>query len=225
MIQTDMHLKARAHLASTILATTGLTELAATANGYTRADDGSFLDDGFVPGFEITPVGFPQNPIDIVKFVTDDELVTEKGHTARTADDNRSLTAKPPRAMRYGARKPEDIAVTVPYWWERWLGGPSRGVTSFARDAMRTRTQCLYEVNVFGRVNDEDLVVQRSADAIGRRFGPSTEIVLPSGYVMTVPATPLAAIGQVGRDPKDGRPRMQVTITLRATHLLVPAAS
>src|SRR5205085_1547728 len=111
MNQRPMSLAARAHLMSTIIATTGLMTLSSTAKGYARADGGSFLDDGFVPGLEITPAGFSANEVDVVTHVTALQLSTLGSHPVQVAAADRSLIAKPPRAMRFGARKPTDVDV------------------------------------------------------------------------------------------------------------------
>ena len=49
-------------LLSTVVATTGAIALSATASGYHRAA-GSFLDDQFAIGMEITPSGFGANAV------------------------------------------------------------------------------------------------------------------------------------------------------------------
>ncbi len=223
---TPMQLAARAHLLETVIATTGSTTLAATANGYTRAA-GSFIADGFVPGLEIEREGFSSNVIDIITWVSDDgdEIRTANSHAVQVAGAGRSLIAIPPRAIHYGARKPTDVDVAVPYWHERWLGGPSRSRSTFFRGApLRTTTDALYEINLYGRVNDEDIAVTRPADAIFGHFNPSsTALDIGTGEAMTVRTSPLPMIGQPGRDA-DGRPTIQVTISLRATYMLEPAS-
>lgn len=227
MKHTPMSLGARAHLLETVIATTGSTNLAATAQGYTRAA-GSFIADGFAPGLEIMREGFSSAVIDIVDWISDDgdELRTVNAHAVQAAAAARTLIAIPPRAMRFGARKPTDVAVDRPYWHDRWLGGPSRSRSTFFRDGpIRITTDPLYEVNLYGRVNDEDLAVQVAADAIGRQFHPATTFIDIGGdEAMTVRTSPLPMIGQPGRDA-DGRPTIQVTISLRATYMQQPAAS
>jgi hypothetical protein len=55
-----MQLALRDWAKTLVVATTGVLALAATASGYTRTT-GSFVDDGFWPGMEITPAGFIAN--------------------------------------------------------------------------------------------------------------------------------------------------------------------
>lgn len=220
-IQTEMWLAARRHLLACVLATTGSATFEKTTIGYKRTvmdeDNEGFLVDGFVPGMEITPDEFTANPIDIVTGVTATELLTLNTHSAEGSDSDRSLVAKPPRFIQYGTR-----AVDVPpdrgYWAERWLGGPTRGLTTFSRGNMLVQTEPLYQVTVFGRIIDDDLVVTRSADSIARHFGSGTALAVGDRF-MDVPQTPLAAIGPIGRTD-DGRPAQTVTIALRLFHRL-----
>lgn len=216
-VQANMTLAARAHLLATVIATTGETEIAATANGYVR-HGGSFLEDGFVPGLEITPVGFPTNPVDVITHISADgtELRTANAHPVVAAGD-RTIRALAPRQFQRGTKK-VDFAVDRPYWRDRMLGGPSLGRTSFSRGNRRTSTEPLYEITVCGRVVDEDLVAQVMADAIADHFGSGTSLaVLGAAEHMTLQATPLAPIGPLGRND-EGRPTVVVTIPLRLFH-------
>lgn len=217
-VQTNMTLAARAHLLAIVIATTGETEIAATANGYVR-HGGSFHEDGFVPGLEITPVGFPVNPVDVVTWISEDgtELRTLNAHAAVASDEERTIKAVVPRQFQRGTKK-LDMDVHKPYWKDRMLGGPSLGRTSFSRGNRRTVTEPLYEITVCGRAVDDDLVAQVVADAIADHFGSGTALaVTGSDEAMTLQGTPLAPIGPIGRTD-DGRPQVVVTIPLRLFH-------
>lgn len=86
----------RARLLATVVATTGVMTLSATATGYARAA-GSFLDDGFAPGMEVTPVGFPTNPVDVITAVTALTITTRTPRPAATSAASRSLAVALPR--------------------------------------------------------------------------------------------------------------------------------
>lgn len=91
----------QSHVLATLLATTGVIALSATASGYARAT-GSFVDDGFVIGMEVTPVGFDANVVDVVTEVSALELRTATPHAAEGAASGRLLAAWLPRRRAFG---------------------------------------------------------------------------------------------------------------------------
>ena len=65
----ELKLALRSRLLSAQIVTTGSVTLTPTGTGFTRVT-GDFLADGFVPGMEVTPSGFTDNSIGVIKTVT-----------------------------------------------------------------------------------------------------------------------------------------------------------
>jgi hypothetical protein len=78
-------------------AETDVTSIAATTTGYTRAT-GSFVDDGFVVGMQITPSGFSANTVTTVEVVAALTLTTS-ARTAEAAEGGRDLIGVGPFAL------------------------------------------------------------------------------------------------------------------------------
>jgi hypothetical protein len=82
---TAATLALRARAIATTLASTSGVDLTATTTGYTRADAGSFLTDGFRSGMEVTPAGFSANAVDVITEVTASTITTKTAHAAQSS--------------------------------------------------------------------------------------------------------------------------------------------
>lgn len=112
--------------------------LAVTATGFTRADGGSFIDDGFIDGAELTSSGFAtssNNGLSYIRGVADSTLVVEQ--IAVLIDDAPAGVTLAPEAAGAAAslavRMPQSEDLSrgfkatpgVPWWRLTMLRGPS----------------------------------------------------------------------------------------------------
>lgn len=166
------HLALRAHAFACVIATTGTTTLEATATGYQRAA-GSFLTDGFAPGMEATPVGFPQTSVGVITAVTALTMSIKGGRTVAASTGARALTAYLPRLRGY-----ENVAITPvadePYVTEEYLPGGANLETLGANAEMEVRPS--YILTLFAPQNTGIGALRRSLDALRERFAPKTAI-------------------------------------------------
>lgn len=91
MIDTKaLRLAMRNRALTLVVATTGSTSLASTANGFSRSA-GSFVDEHFEIGMEVTPTGFTDNTPGIVEYISATDLYIKGGRSAQASGSGRSL--------------------------------------------------------------------------------------------------------------------------------------
>lgn len=183
MIRHDLvRLACRDRLTGLSVATTGTTTLAATTAGYTRSA-GSFLDDGFAVGMEVTPTGFPQTATGVITGLTATLMEIKDGRTAASAAGSRSLAALLPTMRGW-----ENVRVSpvpgVPYVTEQYLPGEARKRGLGERGFLEVTA--LYVVQCWGPVGTDATALARLADAIVARFPATLPLALATGDTAVV---------------------------------------
>jgi hypothetical protein len=206
---TDVLLAVRNVLLTFAGPTTGSTTLAATATGYSRAS-GSFVDDGFVIGMEITPSGFSTNTVDVLTGVTALTLTTKNARSVETSASGRTISVALPSARSW-----ENVALTptagVPYITEEYVPGPSEKISMGPLG--ETEALPLYVVKVFVPSNTGRAAASKYADALLNLFASGTGIGV-SGATVHVRSDPGPFAGQLIQTD-DGWAVVPVTIPLR----------
>ena len=166
-----------------VIATTGLITLEATAKGYKRTT-GSFLDDGFVPGMEITPAGFAQNPVDVIDAVTATAITTRKAHGAASAAANRSLTVGLPSVCVWedtseldNIGNPTNRIVGLHYLTEEFVPGGGGMVTSPQQEGMEEEA-LLYVLTWYGVAGYAGGALRTCVDALKERYAIGTTLAV-----------------------------------------------
>lgn len=169
-----VRLALRAHLRDLEVCTTGSTTLAATSAGYTRAS-GSFLDDGFRPGMEVTPSGFTASTVGTVLTVSALAMTIRGGRTVESSASGRSLTVGLPATQVWENTETEREA-GVPYVAEQFLPGASKkvGLGSFGE----VETLPLYIVQVYVPQDSRTEAADAYAGAILEHFAPETSLTV-----------------------------------------------
>lgn len=179
--EVAIQLALRSKLATLTVATTGTTTLAATTSGYTRAA-GSFLDDGFAVGMEVTPTGFTSNTPRVITAVSALSMTVNATLTAQAAAGGRSLTVGLPsqRAWENVAFQP---TAGVPWVREEFLPGPTQQVTIGPGGDLEVTPMYAIHVNV---KDDTGLTAKRYVQALRVLFAPRTQIPLSNGDTIRV---------------------------------------
>lgn len=172
----DLHLAVRAHALACVVATTGSATLAATATGYTRLA-GSFLDDGFAAGMEVTPSGFTQAATGVIEAVTALSMTIKDGRTAQASAAGRTLVANLPSARLY-----ENVPLTPvphePYLVESYLpGGLTKATLGLRGELEATPT---YVLQLYAPPATGIGAIRRTLDALAAHFAPGTAIAVGS---------------------------------------------
>lgn len=123
MDEDAVHLALRARAYGLSVRTTGVTDLAQTATGFTRSA-GSFETDGFLVGMEITPSGFPSNVVGSVYSVTPGEIKVTGVRAVVAEAPGRSLTVGLPGMQSWEGIKITPVTGTH-YLVEEFAPGPS----------------------------------------------------------------------------------------------------
>jgi hypothetical protein len=177
MKHEDIQAACRALLDTLMVATTGAIAMAATATGYTRTT-GSFLDDGFAAGMEITPSGFTSNPVDTIKLVSATVITTVSARSAQASGAGRTLSVlRPSRVLE------ENEALEAepfhPYLEEQYLPGPSALPTIGPNGIATLEPQ--YSPRIFVPKGWGKTAAVRYADATLALFPMKLRITLPTG--------------------------------------------
>lgn len=178
-----LRLALRARARALVVCTTGVTTLAATAVGYTRAA-GSFLADGFYPGMELAPVGFVDTTRAVVRDVAAQLLTIDGGRTAEAADTGRSLAVGLPELVRWSGRR---LATSAgrPYVEEELVPGTAQQIT-LTGSAGQTEHTGLYLLRWYGLAGAGDEAINAALDALLVCYPPSSADVLPNGDVCRI---------------------------------------
>ena len=205
----------RALATSLSVATTGVTTLAATATGYTRAA-GSFTADGFAVGMEVVPSGFAANTPGVVTEVTALSLAVDGGRSAEAAAPGRMLVVGLP-ALR--AWENIDFEPELERWYveEDYVPGPVRTMTVGERGVIEGDPQ--YVLKLYAPQGRGVTALYGLADGLLRVFAPHTALPLPSGDELRVRGNPAPYRGQLVA--REGRALVVVTVPLRVRTLNV----
>jgi len=176
----------RARLLTLSVSTTGSVTLSATTTGYARTT-GSFLDEQFAVGMEITPAGFTANTVDVLTGVTALTLTTKNARAAETAASGRSISVGLP-ALRAWENLDFEPTTGRPFVEEDYLPGPAAQVTLGPLGQIETLPQ--YVVKFYGLRNTGTGALYRMADAALALFAPRTGLTLSTGDVVTVQTNP-----------------------------------
>jgi hypothetical protein len=207
-----LRLAFRARASSLVVATTGVTTLAATATGYTRTA-GSFLTDGFLVGQDVTPSGFPQTDVGVITAVSALSLTIAGGRTVAAAMSGRSLVSGLPTMRAW-----QNIGLTPivgrPYVIEALpFGGSS--VRTIPTRTGRLEQDGLSVWTWYGVAGVGSDAIDAGVTALMKRLAPYTHFALADG-------TTVDMRGDVGPSSTDvvseaGFSRCTVTLPWRAT--------
>lgn len=199
-------------LALPALAGTAATVLGSDALGYTRPA-GSFITDGYKPGMEVVPAGFPvTSPVTqpgIVKAVAAGRLDIEGGRVPAADGAGRSLTVGLPtlRAWENVPFTPEDGRWYVD---EDYLPGPAArrtlGKTSFESDH-----EPVYVIRMYSVAGKGVGAPYKMADAVLAQFPPNGEILASDGHYIRIRSDPQPTRGQL---LSEGASHAVITITI-----------
>ena len=197
----------RTQLLTVEVTTTGSTTLAATATGFTRAT-GSFITDDFVVGQEVTPSGFTNNAVAVIKSVTATEIVVDTARPVEVAASGRTIKVGLPelRAWENKELRPNDRRWFIE---EEFIPGVNRVVTS--GPLAEIDHEPMYVVKVYGLPNRGVGALYNMADGILDTFRPRLALTLVDTTVLRVTSINAPYRGQVMLDA-DGFALIVVTI-------------
>jgi hypothetical protein len=200
---TLAQLALRNRLLGLSIASTGSATLVATTTGYTRAA-GSFLTDLFAPSMEITPTGFPENPVDVLIGVTATTLTTANAHAAAVSGAARTIAAKLPVGRAF-----ENIVfspTTGRPWIEEDFVPNGSALRTFAGDGGQLEDRGLYVVKYYGLSNLPNVnppagagisAIRRATDAIKALYSPGTRFTLSDATVLRIRSDVAPIAGQM----------------------------
>lgn len=162
-----------------VFATTGLTTLTATAAGYTRADGGSFLTDGFFAGMEVAPTNFTQTDVGVIYKVEATLLTIDGGRSAQSSGANRAIVAGVPATRVWENMNLPSRPATRPYVGEAFLPTPGR-MRTMPNDGGLMQEEGLYVFQYFGLANRGHAGIRKALAAIKARFTPGTSLTAGS---------------------------------------------
>jgi hypothetical protein len=204
----------REHVRDLVVLTTGSTSLGATGTTYTRAS-GSFVTDGFAPGMEVTPSGFTDTAVSVVKSVAALTLTVSRTLTTETASSGRTLSVGLPSRVAYENIEFEPVTGS-PWVREELVSGPVRMLTTIDNGTIEFDPLYLLDVNVPEKVGTG--AVNRYADKLMDLFAPPTQIDMSDGNVIQARTDTMAYRGPV-RHVTPGFASVRVTLPLRL-HLI-----
>lgn len=180
MIHRTARLALRSKLLTLSVCTTGDTTLEATTSGYARAS-GSFLDDGFAPGMEVTPSGFTQADTGVIEAVTALTMTIVGGRDVEASGASRNLSVLLPSARAW-----ENVEHTptqgVPYVTEEYLPGPSAQYGIGQSNETELNPSYLPRIHVPARLGSG--AADAYADAILILFAPKATVTMAGARFM-----------------------------------------
>lgn len=184
------HLALRANALAIVVCTTGAATLSATASGYERTA-GSFVDDGFHVGMEVTPTGFTQTTPGIVRAVSALALNIVGGRTVQTSGSGRTLSVGVPAVRVFENLEPTENGVVLPeliagrpYVKEEFAPATQRLTTNSPRGV--TESTGLYLLTWAGIANTGMIGIRACADAVLAAFPPARGFALSDGSTLRV---------------------------------------
>lgn len=174
-------------------------EMQGTETGFER-DGGSFIDDGFLVGMEVTPREFP-NPEPVVVTAVTDDVLTVRAPVPRTPvgfnpDNTLSVVLPVRRAWENVEFSPEDDQWYVD---EQYLPGPLTLIAG-NEDHGEFDAEPVYLVRVYGLAGTGAGAVFALADAVLARFRPGRHIPTSDGHTIRVKSDPAPYRGQLVRE-------------------------
>lgn len=190
---TAMQLTLRARAVALVVCTTGATDLAASAAGYTRAI-GSFFNDGFRVGMEVVPAGFPTNDPGVVEIVTDTLLTIRDGLTAAAVNSGRSLTVGLPLLRGWDN---EGFVPTPgrPYVEEDYV--PTVGALLGLIAGGTTEDVGSYMLRWYGLSNTGIPGLTKGVDALLQQFAPGNAFPIGNGDTIRIRGDLKPSRGQI----------------------------
>lgn len=194
----------------TLSVVTTTADITATATGYTRTV-GSFLDDGFAPGMEVTGASFGLSANNAAKTITGVTALTLTcPGCAAEAEGSRTLTVGLPADRAW-----ENVSLTPttgdPYVEENYLPGPMEQVTLGPLGELEGLPT--YVVKVYVPIQTGASAARRYVDALFTLFAPRTALTV-SGHTVSVRTNPAPYSGQLLRTD-DGFAVIPFTVPLR----------
>lgn len=202
----------RAKLKTLVIASSA-GNIAAVATGFTRAS-GSFITEGFYPGFEVTQLGFPKNITTLITDVSDLAIKTADAPTVAGAAIGQTLSSLLPVYRRWGKNLRSDTPPTDrPYILETYQPAPSVLLGQAVGGTIEKNA--LYIVQWFGLPNlgDESLTVP--AEAIIALFAHPLQLPLATGQNVRVRGDMLPFYSIVEQDTQQPRPVCTTTVAIR----------
>lgn len=199
--------------------TTGTMSLSATTTGYARADAGSFLTDGFVPGMEITPVGFDANTVDLITGVTALTMTTANTRAAEASAGSRSIAVKLPAVQ---ATELKDTTKLALRWRvrEEFVPAPSRLMGQ--KNGGLLYESGLYILTLFCPERYGPLPMQAMTGALKALYAPGTTLTAGS-HTLRVRTDSSVYAGQI-IPQGDGSARCLLTVPWEAYSINAIAA-
>jgi hypothetical protein len=199
----------RNRLLTTVVATTGSTTLASTVDGFTRTT-GSFVDDGFVPGMEVTPFGFTDNSSSILKTVAPTVVTVQDFRLEEPPTPGVSLTVGVP-TIRGWINK--EIKPDIGAWRIKEMFQPGAGRVEGLGSFVWIHYHPSYMVTFHGPDNSGALPMMRMMDSILGVFPPMLPLVLAGGVVLRVRSTVVPFASELLND-ENGQAYIVVTVPL-----------
>lgn len=207
----DVLLALRSQLLSTVVATTGVTTLAATTDGYTRTS-GSFIDDGFVAGMEVVPDGFADNTVANIASVADLEMTVDEDRPAEIAAAGRSLTVGIPALRAFENVENKRVAGR---WYLREEFIPGTGEVIGVGPRSKVEYVPIYIIHFEGIADVDAVAMLRVTGAVLAVFPPMLAFTLDNNDIVRVRTMPVPYASQIlARDT--GAPESVVTVPLVA---------
>lgn len=208
----EVQLALRTQLLTLSVATTGSTDLAGTATGYSRSA-GSFLTDGFRVGMEVVGTGFADSDNAGPHTITavDATTITCADTAVEAEAAGRTLTVGLPNGRAWENVQYEPTQNT-PWVEEQYLPGPMRRETLGATAQLEVLPQYLPRVYVPANVGAD--AARMYADALITLFAPGTTMTTASGDVLRVRGDLAPFAGQL-LQARPGFAVVPVTVPLR----------
>lgn len=166
-----VHLALRNRALSLVVATTGPTNLSATAAGYHRAA-GSFIADGFLNGMEVVPAGFAVNTPRVIQSVTASDITTATAPAVDAVAGGRTLSVGMPSLRAF-----ENVSLTPesgrPYFEEDFVPATTSLLTMPAQGGT-VQENGLYVPKWYGLSDVGVSALRKSVDALKALFTPGT---------------------------------------------------
>lgn len=185
----DAQLGMRNRMLTLATPTTGAVNLTASTAGYVRSV-GSFLDDGFFPGMELTAVGFGvpgNNGIKMVKSVVPLQITTVEGNAVEGISAASLVVGLP--ALRTFDNESLSRVAGRPYIEEDFICQPS-SIISLAYQGGEAEITGLYVIRWFGVEKKGAGAVRRGCDGLLELFKSGTVITTAKGQIIRVRGRP-----------------------------------
>jgi len=200
----------RNRLLTVKFADTGPTTLVATGNGFTRPA-GDFVADGLVKGMEITPTGFTNNDVGVIKTIEPTAITLINARLAQVSGAGRSLSVVIPELREW-----ENIKMDPNE--ERWSVKEEFVFGNNQQDSLGPLGTMshypIYIVTVYGLPGIGAKALYKMVDTILDVFPPRLVLTLADGTVLRIRSEPAPFRGPTLYD--DGDPFIIVTIPLWA---------